>query len=189
MINIAIFASGSGSNAENIGSYFKNSQEINCKIILSNKKDAYVHIRAKNIGIPSIIFKYSELYNGSKILDILEDEKIDYLILAGFLLRIPENILEKYPNKILNIHPSLLPKYGGKGMFGENVHRAVLEANEEESGITIHLVNKEYDEGEILFQESCSIEKDENIESLQKKVQSLEIVYPRIIEQYVLGNN
>ncbi len=152
MKNIAIFASGSGTNAENIIKYFANDEIVNIALIISNKKDAFVHERVKSYGIESVTFSKNDFETTDKVLDILKEREIDFIVLAGFLLKVPENLINAYPDGIINIHPALLPKYGGKGgMYGDNVHKAVVENGEKESGITIHYVNENYDEGGCRF--------------------------------------
>jgi len=181
--NLAIFASGNGSNAENICYFFKKSSDINVVLICSNNKNAYVVKIAKKLDIPLFLFTKKELENFFKLKNILKKNRIDFIILAGFLLKIPKKLLKNYPNKVINIHPALLPKYGGKGMYGNNVHKAVLEKKETESGITIHFVNSKYDDGEIIFQTKCRVEKNDSIESLGRKIQKLErAFFPKIIE-------
>ena len=181
--NLAIFASSNGSNAENIYRFFQNSSDINVVLICSNNKDAYVVKRAEKLQIPLFIFTKQELENFFELEKVLTEKEVDFIILAGFLLKIPKKLLENFPNKIINIHPALLPKYGGKGMYGNNVHKAVLENKETESGITIHFVNSKYDDGEIVFQAKCKVEKNASVESLVKKVRKLEReFFPKTIE-------
>ena len=181
--NLAIFASSNGSNAENICLFFQNSSDINVVLICSNNKDAYVVKRAEKLQIPLFIFTKQELENFFELEKVLTEKEVDFIILAGFLLKIPKKLLENFPNKIINIHPALLPKYGGKGMYGNNVHKAVLENKETESGITIHFVNSKYDDGEIVFQAKCKVEKNASVESLVKKVRKLERdFFPKTIE-------
>lgn len=188
MTRIAIFASGSGTNAENIAQYFKNNRDIDISLIISNRNKAFVHERAKSLGIESVTFSKDDFKDGEKVIDYLIQKRIDFVVLAGFLLQIPQRILDTYPERIINIHPALLPKYGGKGMYGDNVHKAVVEAGEKESGITIHYVNENYDEGNIIFQASCPIEEGENYETVAKKVHALEYKYfPSIIEKVILS--
>lgn len=187
MIKIAIFASGSGSNAENIVNYFEGNQEVSIPLIISNKSDAYVHQRAKRLGIKSISFTKSEFDTTDKVIDCLKDNNIDFIVLAGFLLKIPENLLKAYPDRIINIHPALLPKFGGKGMYGDNVHKAVIEAGEKESGITIHYVNENYDEGTIIFQATCPVLPEDTYEDVAKKVHTLEYTHFPIIIENVLN--
>ena len=187
MIKIAIFASGSGTNAENIIHYFSDSREIKISLILSNNPAAYVLERAKNNKISSYIFNRKEFYETEMVIEQLKEYEIDFIVLAGFMWMVPLNILKEYPNKILNIHPALLPKFGGKGMYGDNVHKAVVEAKEEYSGITIHYVNEKYDEGEIIYQAKCIVEEGDTPECLAKKVHYLEYEhYPNIIKEVLL---
>ncbi len=182
--NIAIFASGSGSNAQNIIEYFKKSDLFQFPLILSNKSDAYVHQRAEILGVPSFTFTRESFNDGSVILKFLEENEIDFIVLAGFLLRIPDVLVQRYADKIINIHPSLLPKYGGKGMYGDKVHQAVKDAGDSESGITIHYINEHYDEGNIIAQYTCEISNEDTAESIAAKVHKLEYTYyPKVIEQ------
>lgn len=186
MIKIAIFASGSGSNAENIVKYFAANNSIVVDMIISNKKDAYVNERAKYLKIDSFFFPKSTFFESDEVEKLLQDRNINFIILAGFLLKIPEKLINLYPDKIINIHPALLPKHGGLGMYGDNVHKAVIEAQESESGITIHYVNKDYDEGAVIFQAKCSISKSDTFRDVAQKVHELEYKYfPSIIEQVI----
>lgn len=181
---IAILASGSGSNAENIVSYFANSSKFEFPVILSNKADAFVHQRAKKLNIPSFTFSRDEFIEGTPILDLLKKYNIDYIILAGFLLKVPAILTTEFPDKIINIHPALLPKFGGKGMYGDKVHQAVVDAKEIESGITIHYVNEHYDEGNVVFQAKCEILPTDTAEIVASKVHALEYEhFPRVIEK------
>ena len=183
MTRIAIFASGSGTNAENIINYFKGNKKIEVGCIISNKKDAFVLERAKNLNIPSAFFSKEEFNSTSKVIEYLIQTKINLIVLAGFLLKVPQNLLNLFPQNIINIHPALLPKFGGKGMYGDNVHKAVVEANETESGITIHYVNENYDEGAIIFQAKCKVEQNDTYDMVAQKVHKLEYEYfPQIIE-------
>lgn len=186
MVNIAIFASGSGSNAENIIDYFKDSKLVSVELIISNKPDAFVHERAKKNNIPSVTFAKSVFFESDDVLDYLNQYKIDFIVLAGFLLKVPQNLLQNFPDRIINIHPALLPKYGGKGMYGDFVHKAVVEAGETESGITIHYINENYDEGNIIYQAPCQIVKTDTYQDVAAKVHELEYKYfPSIIEQVI----
>ena len=181
MKRIALFASGSGSNAENIIRYFSNSTELEFPVIISNRPDAPVHERAKKLMIPSYVFKKSDFESG-KVLEFLRENSIDFLVLAGFLLKIPENLLQAYPDRIINIHPALLPKFGGQGMYGSHVHEAVVAAGEKESGITIHYVNENYDEGRIIFQARCPVFPSDTPDEVAEKVHALEYEhFPRVI--------
>ncbi|NDW19670.1 phosphoribosylglycinamide formyltransferase [Dysgonomonas sp. 216] len=182
MIKISIFASGSGSNAENIANHLIGNKNITIDSILSNKADAYVHERAKKLGIESFFFSKSDFTENSKVLDFLKERNVDFIVLAGFLLKIPAHLIDNFPNKIINIHPALLPKYGGKGMYGDNVHKAVVEAGEQESGITIHYVNENYDEGNIIFQAKCIVTPSDTYQDVAAKVHELEYKYfPQVI--------
>jgi len=181
---IAIFASGSGSNAENIVSYFTNHPDFEFPVILSNKVDAFVHERARKLKIPSLCFSKEQFNDGTEILKLLKSYNIDFIVLAGFLLKIPSCLINEFPDKIINIHPALLPKYGGKGMYGDKVHQAVKEAGEKESGITIHFVNENYDEGSIIFQAKCEISEEDSAADIAAKVHALEYKYfPEVIEK------
>lgn len=183
MNRIAIFASGSGSNAENIIQYFADNKEVEVCLVLSNNKDAYALERAKKYDIPSFVFSNSQLQSSEIVLDKLKECNASIVVLAGFLLKIPENLIDAYQNKMINIHPALLPKYGGRGMYGIHVHRAVVDNREKETGISIHYVNKHYDEGAIIFQAKCEIDRLDSPEQVQMKVHELEAMhFPRIIE-------
>jgi len=181
-IKIAIFASGSGSNAENIANYYSKSSIFEFPLIISNKADAFVHERAKELQIPSFTFSREDFLAGEKIITLLKEHDIEYIVLAGFLLKIPTVLIDAYPNKIVNIHPALLPKFGGKGMYGHHVHQAVVDAKEMESGITIHYVNGNYDEGNIIFQAKCPVLPTDTSDTIAEKVHSLEYEhFPRVI--------
>jgi phosphoribosylglycinamide formyltransferase-1 len=185
MINAAIFASGAGTNAENLITYFKNDTRIKFKLVITNKDDAGVIKRAEDHKKTVQIISKEALNNYTdQIIEFLRAEKIDLLILAGFLLKIPEKLVKAFPDKIVNIHPALLPNYGGKGMYGMNVHEAVIANKDKESGITIHFVNEEYDKGRIILQAKCPIEANDTAEDLAKKVHALEYEYfPKAIEK------
>ncbi len=187
MRNIAIFASGSGTNAENIIEYFSNRNTAQVSLVLSNKRQAMVLKRAEAHNTRTVFFEHKEFYITGKVLRYLALYKIDFVVLAGFLWLVPENIIDQYPGRIINIHPALLPSYGGKGMYGDIVHKAVIENHDKESGITIHYVNKSYDMGDIIFQARCSVDPSDTPESLAEKVHSLEYKhYPRVIEELVV---
>ena len=186
--NIAIFASGSGSNAENIIRYFRKSEAVGVSLVLSNKSDAYVLERAHRLKVPSNVFPKEDWMAGDEILAVLQEYRIDFIVLAGFLLRVPDLLLHAYPNKIINIHPALLPKYGGKGMYGERVHQAVVAAGEKESGITIHYINERYDEGSVIFQAVCPVLPEDSPDDVARKVHALEYEhFPQVIEQVLLN--
>ena len=186
MTRIVILASGSGSNAENIIKYFNNNNLISVVKILCNKKNAKVFERANRLKVRSLYFNREDLYETDVIVDLLKQEA-DYIILAGFLWKIPSKIIEAFPNRIINIHPALLPKYGGKGMYGMHVHNAVISNKECETGITIHYVNENYDEGTIIFQERFSVLSSYSAEDVAEKIHELEYEYfPKIIEKVIL---
>ncbi len=183
MKNIAIFASGDGSNAEAIARYFANSEVARVRIVLSNREKAGVHARMASLGIKTMTISKEQWNKGTHVVDILKAEQIDLIVLAGFLYRIETPIIEAYDGRILNIHPSLLPKFGGAGMWGHHVHEAVIAAGEKESGITIHYVTAEIDSGEIIFQVSCPVMENDSPESLAARIHDLEHThYPAVIE-------
>jgi len=186
MNKIAIFASGSGTNAENIIKFSKENKNFEICAIFSNNKNAFVLQRAISNNIKHYIFSRTDFYESKKVLDILKKDKIDFIVLAGFLWLIPEYLIQEYPNKIINIHPALLPKYGGKGMYGMNVHKAVVENKEKETGITIHYVNKEYDKGDVIFQAKCDVLSNDTPDTIAKKVHQLEYEhFPKVINQII----
>ena len=183
MKNIAIFASGSGTNAENLIKFFRTSPFGRVQIVLSNRADAGVLGRAQSLDIESFVFNREQFYNSEDVLEVLLERHIDFIVLAGFLWLVPDYLLQTFENKIVNIHPALLPKYGGKGMYGSHVHRAVIEAGDPESGISIHYVNARYDEGDIIFQARCDIAPGETPDSLAGKVHELEYAhFPGVVE-------
>lgn len=183
-LRIAIFASGSGSNAENIVHYFSGSSEFQFPLIISNQPNAYIHKRAETLKIPSFTFTKEQFFDAKPVLELLTEYNIDAIVLAGFLLKIPTLLIQHFPDKIINIHPALLPKFGGKGMYGARVHQAVKEAGEPETGITIHYVNENYDDGNIIFQARCPISATDTAEMIAAKVHLLEHeYYPQVIEK------
>ena len=183
-LRIAIFASGSGSNAENIVHYFSGSSEFQFPLIISNQTNAYIHKRAETLKIPSFTFTKEQFFDAKPVLELLTEYNIDAIVLAGFLLKIPTLLIQHFPDKIINIHPALLPKFGGKGMYGARVHQAVKEAGEPETGITIHYVNENYDDGNIIFQARCPISAADTAEMIAAKVHLLEHeYYPQVIEK------
>ncbi len=187
MINLAVFGSGQGSNAENLCAYFSKSSKINIVCVCTNKKTAYIVTRIKKFNLPIIYITKKILTEFDSLKKTLKKYDVDYIILAGFLLKIPYKMINLYSNKIINIHPSLLPKYGGKGMYGKNIHKAVIKNKEKESGITIHFVNQNYDEGEVIFQKKCQLSSKETVSSLEQKIHRLEFNYlPKKIEELVL---
>ena len=182
MKHIAILASGSGTNAENISRYFAGSTEIRVAVVLSNNQKAGVHERVGKLGIPSFVFTREEFAEGTVILKKLAEYKVDLVVLAGFMNKISEVLLNAYPNKMINIHPSLLPKYGGKSMYGMHVHEAVVAAGEKETGITIHYLNDQYDKGDVIFQTSCPVYPSDTPEEVAARVHDLEYTYyPQVI--------
>jgi len=187
---IAIFASGSGSNAQKIMEHFKYSEDAEVALVLSNHPEAYVLQRADNFEIPTHVFDKVDFYQSDEVVHLLKKLEIDLIALAGFLWLVPQNLLKEFPNKIINIHPALLPKYGGKGMYGDRVHKAVLEAKDEEHGITIHFANEHFDEGEIIHQAKFKIEKDDTLEIIKFKGQQLEHHhFPKVIENILKKYN
>ena len=183
---IAILVSGTGTNAINIIEYFEKNSVADVVLVISNKTDALAVEKAQNKGVKTVVFNNESFKKNGVVLDYLMSQSVDFIVLAGFLIKISNDIIHAYPNKIVNLHPSLLPKYGGKGMYGKRVHRAVIEAQESESGISIHFVNKEYDEGAIIFQAKVSVEKGDSVEVLTKKIQQLEHrFFPKVIEQVI----
>ena len=188
MRNIAIFASGSGTNAENIIRYFSNKNSAKVTLVLSNKRQAMVLKRAEALNVTSVFFDQNDFYVSGKVMEYLEKYEIDFIVLAGFLWLVPGDLIEKYRGKIINIHPALLPLYGGKGMYGDAVHKAVIANHDPESGITIHFVNGRYDEGDIIFQARCKVDPEDSPESLARKVHALEYAhFPEVIEKLILG--
>jgi len=185
MIKIVILASGSGSNAERITQYFSSHKNVEISYILSNKNDAFVLERAKKHGIKTKVFSNKEMKEQIEFLNLLKTEA-DFIVLAGFLLKVPEHIIKAFPNKIINIHPALLPNYGGKGMYGMHVHRAVKKNNETETGITIHYINENYDEGAIIFQAKTALTTEDTPETIANKIHELEQQhFPNVIEQVI----
>lgn len=185
-ISLAIFASGSGSNAENIVRYFENNPEIEVRCILSNNPKAKVLERADRLGIPARTFTREQLYNPDHMLKVLRHFETDYIILAGFLWLVPSYLVESYEHRIINIHPALLPAYGGKGMYGDHVHRAVVADGASESGITIHFVNDRYDEGAVIAQFKCAVEPNDTPETLAARIHELEYAhFPETIERVI----
>jgi len=188
MKKIVIFASGSGTNAENIIKHFKSTNTATVVSVFTNNPNAKVIERAKNFEIPTEIFSKEELFSG-KVLQKILTIAPDLIVLAGFLLKLPESIVESYSNNIINIHPALLPKYGGKGMYGMNVHRAIVENKEKETGITIHFVNENYDEGNIIFQKKVTVLVTDTPEVVAEKIHELEQKYfPSVVEDVLISN-
>jgi phosphoribosylglycinamide formyltransferase-1 len=181
---MAIFASGMGSNAANIIEYFKNRDDVKVVLIVCNKPEAGVLSIAKNLQIPTLLIEKERFVKGDAYLPELKEAGVDFIVLAGFLWKVPPALIAGYPNQIINIHPALLPKYGGKGMYGGKVHEAVIAAGEQESGITIHFVNEHYDDGASIFQASCKIEPTDTAENLAAKIHELEYLhFPKQIDE------
>lgn len=186
MVRIVIFASGSGSNAERIIEYFEKKGGVEVVMILTNNPQAGVIERGRRLGVPTLIFDRKTFTQTDKIVEILRYQAVDWVILAGFLWLVPQNIIRAYHNRIINIHPALLPKYGGKGMWGHHVHQAVVDNREKESGITIHMVDEKYDEGKVIFQASCSVDENDTAETVAQKIHLLEYEhFPVIIDKVV----
>ena len=186
IINVAIFISGYGSNALNIIEFFDKNRLINIRLLLSNNKNSYALKKAKEMGVETVVFNNDSFKNNDEILRFLQSKNINFIVLAGFLRLIPNNIIEHYGEKVINIHPSLLPKFGGKGMYGKHVHLAVLASGDRQSGITIHFVNNVYDDGQIIFQDSVVIKKEDTLDVLTKKIHDLEYKhYPKVIEEVI----
>lgn len=185
---IAILGSGNGTNAQRITEYFRDNPDIEIATIIANKKDAYILERAKNLGVPAMYFSRKDFLETDKVLDYLKGKNIDYVILAGFLLLVPQNLLKNFPQRIINIHPALLPAYGGKGMYGMHVHESVIANHEKQSGITIHFADECFDHGTTIFQATCDIDPTDTAEDLAKKIHKLEYeFFPKTIEKVVLG--
>lgn len=185
-VNIAILASGSGSNAQKIMEYFSDRTDIKVKLLLSNNPNAYALERAQNMQVKTHVFDRNSFRNTNEVLEVLKDHSIDWLILAGFLWLIPDNLLKSFPCRIINIHPALLPNYGGKGMYGAKVHEAVIAAGDKESGISIHYINEHYDEGELIFQAKCLINEGDTADMLADKIHKLEHEhFPQIIDKVI----
>lgn len=184
MKRIVIFASGSGTNAENLIRFFHNKDNVSVIQVLTNNPRAKVLVRCKNLNVSALCFNRIAFYQTDDVLNILKSSKPDLIVLAGFLWKVPENILKAFPSKIINIHPALLPKYGGKGMYGMHVHNAVVKNKEKESGITIHYVNENYDEGAIIFQAKCDVLTNDTAEDIAAKIHELEMEhFPLVVEK------
>ena len=188
MINLAILASGNGTNAQQITEYFQDSTQVRVDCIVYNRRDAYVAERAAQLGVPAQYFGRADFYDNGAVLRYLSERQIDWVILAGFLWLVPADMLAAFPGRIINIHPALLPHYGGKGMYGHHVHEAVIANHETESGITIHLVDDRYDCGTTLFQARCQLTPEDTPDTLAAKIHLLEKEhFPRVIEKTVLA--
>lgn len=187
-IKIALFASGTGSNAETIIRYFEHKPSIEIVFVLSNKTDAPIVSKAKSLGVKVVVCSNQQVEEATYLVKLCHEQEIDYIILAGFLRKIPDTLIASYPEKIINIHPSLLPKYGGAGMYGRHVHQAVKEANEEETGISIHFVSEEFDKGRIIAQFKVALSSEDTVESIESKVHLLEQQhFVKTIEREIFG--
>lgn len=185
-VRLAILGSGNGTNAQQISEYFAGRTDVQVACIIYNRHDAYIAERAKKLGIEAHYFGRADFYDNGAVLEYLRGQRIDWVILAGFLWLMPEDILEAFPNRIINIHPALLPKYGGKGMYGHHVHEAVVAAGEKESGITIHIVDRHYDHGTTLFQARCMVTPEDTADTLAAKIHLLEKEYfPKVIDETI----
>ena len=188
MKNIAIFASGEGTNAQKIIDHFNGSSLARVTLVVSNNPSAKVLQRAATAGVPTHVISRDAFYESDALIEKLKEEQIDLVVLAGFLWMIPASLVKAFPERIVNIHPALLPKFGGKGMYGMHVHKAVIDAGEKESGITIHFVNERYDEGRIIAQHSCAVSGNESCEMLAEKIHALEhLHFPAAIEKVLSG--
>lgn len=186
MKNIAIFASGNGTNAENIAGYFKDNQEVRIALVVCNKPDAYVLQRAKNLGIPSKVVTGAEMKDECSVMSLMKEYSIDFIVLAGYLLRIPAYLVQAYPHAIVNIHPALIPLHCGKGMYGDRVHEDVIACGDKESGITIHYVNEQYDSGDIIFQAKCPVLPGDTAHDVAARVHALEYAhFPHVIAETI----
>lgn len=185
-VNIAIFVSGGGTNCENLIHYFSGSEKVNCALVVSNKADAYALVRAERLGVPSRVVSREQLKDSSVVMPILQEFSIDFIVLAGFLPLVPDYLLDAYPRRIINIHPALLPKYGGKGMWGHHVHEAVKAAGETETGMTVHWVTPVCDSGEIIAQFSTPLLPTDTADDIAEKEHQLEMQhFPRVVEQVI----
>ena len=185
-MNIAIFVSGSGTNCENLIKYFAGSESVNCALVVSNKFDAYALVRAENLGVPTAVTPKAELNNPDVMMPLLKKYGIDFIVLAGFLPLVPSFLIDAYPHRIINIHPALLPKYGGKGMWGHHVHEAVKAAGETETGMTVHWVTPVCDSGEIIAQYKVAISPNDTVDDIAEKEHQLEMKYfPKVVEDII----
>lgn len=184
MTHIAIFVSGSGTNCENLIKYFTGSEHVNCALVVSNKSDAYALVRAERLGVPTAVVPKAQLHDADYTLSLMRQYAIDFIVLAGFLPLIPEYLIEAFPRRIVNLHPALLPKFGGKGMWGHHVHEAVKAAGETETGMTVHYVSAVCDGGEIIAQYRCALSPNDTVDDIAEKEHQLEMKYfPKVVEQ------
>ena len=184
--NIALFASGNGSNAQKIMAYFKDSNLVHVALLVGNKKEMGAYEKAEEMGVPHLCVNKADFYESNQIVALLRSKEVDFIVLAGFLWLIPAALIQAFPNRIVNIHPALLPNYGGKGMYGHFVHEAVFQAHEKKSGMTIHYVNEKFDEGEIIFQAECELDENDTPATIATKVLSLEHQhYAPVVEKLI----
>lgn len=188
MVNLAIFVSGSGTNCENIIRYFQNNQQVNISLVISNKADAYALVRAKHLNVETAVLPKSDFNNRELVLGLMSDYRIDFIVLAGFLLMIPDWLIDAYEHRMVNLHPALLPKFGGKGMYGHHVHESVKAAGETETGMTVHWVSNVCDGGEIIEQYKTAISPDDTPDDIAEKEHELEMEhFPKVIERVLLN--
>ena len=186
MVNLAIFVSGNGTNCENIIKYFQNSKIVRIAVVISNRKDAYALVRAEKLHVANLVLNKQQINDKDTIMNVLQQHQVDFIVLAGFLLLIPEFIIDAFPKRIINLHPALLPEFGGKGMFGHHVHQAVKEAGETKTGMTVHYVSPVCDGGDIISQFECSVDKNDTPEDIAQKENELEMKYfPEVIEKVI----
>ncbi len=189
MKRIVIFASGSGTNAENLITFFQNRDNVSVIQVLTNNPHAKVINRCNTLKTSCLSFNRTAFYSTNHVLDLLKNSNPDLIVLAGFLWKFPESILKEFPNKVINVHPALLPKFGGKGMYGMHVHQAVVDNKETETGITIHYVNEHYDEGAIIFQTTCEVLRSDSAEDVAAKIHELEMEhFPKVVESLLFPN-
>jgi phosphoribosylglycinamide formyltransferase-1 len=188
-VNIAIFLSGSGSNCENLIKYFSTSERVKCSLVVSNKADAYGLERARRLGVATAVVTKAQLADSGTVLPLLEQYGIRFIVLAGFLPMVPDYLIDAFPRRIVNLHPALLPKYGGKGMWGHHVHEAVKAAGETETGMTVHYVTPVCDSGEIIAQYRCALSPDDTPDDIAEKEHQLEMKYFPLVVEQVIGNN
>ena len=186
MVNLAIFVSGNGTNCENIIKYFQNSEIVKTAVVISSRKDAYALVRAEKLHVANLILNKQQINDKDYILGVLQQYQVDFIVLAGFLLMIPDFLIDSFPQKIINLHPALLPKFGGKGMYGHHVHKAVKEAGENKTGMTVHYVSPVCDGGDIISQFECTVDKNDTPEDIARKENELEMKYfPEVIEMVI----
>ena len=186
MVNLAIFVSGNGTNCENIIKYFQNSEIVKTAVVISSRKDAYALVRAEKLHVANLILNKQQINDKDYILGVLQQYQVDFIVLAGFLLMIPDFLIDSFPKKIINLHPALLPKFGGKGMYGHHVHKAVKEAGENKTGMTVHYVSPVCDGGDIISQFECTVDKNDTPEDIARKENELEMkYYPEVIEMVI----